>query len=119
MGKNVFIFGADMNSSIHIDNKGKDMLFLVEGPTQGLVDTTLTAETKYPINFIQSNRTFFKNLHFNGSNDFLFDNATKIYQFKAKDSEKKYNLCLGNISKDFTAINIKNRIKWICLQIFC
>ena len=46
-------------------------------------------------------------MHFNGSNNFLFDNATKIYQFKAKDSENKYNLGLGNISKDFTAINIK------------
>ena len=38
----------------------------------------------------------------------FFVNATKIYQFKAKDSEiKKYPLCLGNISKDFTANNIK------------
>ena len=36
-GKNVIIFGADMNSSVHIDNKGKDILILGEGPTQGLV----------------------------------------------------------------------------------
>ena len=29
--------------------------------------------------------------------------ATKVYQFKVKDSEiKPYPLCLGNISKDFT-----------------
>ena len=51
----------------------------------------------------------------------FFVNATKIYQFKAKDSEIKiYSLCLGNISKDFTVINMKkNRIKWMCLQIFC
>ena len=42
------------------------------------------------------------------SNCFLFVNATKIYKFKANDSEiKKYPLCLGNISKDFTAINMK------------
>ena len=32
----------------------------------------------------------------------------KICQFKANDSEiKKYPFCLGNISKDFTAINMK------------
>ena len=32
---------------------------------------------------------------------FSFADATKIYQFKAKDSEiKKYPLCLGNASKD-------------------
>ena len=28
MGKNVFIFGADMSSSMHIDDKGKDILIL-------------------------------------------------------------------------------------------
>ena len=27
-GRNVVIFGADMNSSVHIDNKGKDILIL-------------------------------------------------------------------------------------------
>ena len=38
----------------------------------------------------------------------FFLNATKVYQFKAKDSEiKGYTLCLGNISKDFTINNIK------------
>ena len=47
-------------------------------------------------------------LHYNGSNSFLFVNATKIYQFKAKDSEiKKYPLCLGNISGDFPANDMK------------
>ena len=50
MGKNAIIFGADMSSSVHIDNKSKDILILSEGPTQGLDDTTLTAEDKYPIN---------------------------------------------------------------------
>ena len=45
-------------------------------------------------------------LHYNGSKSFLFVNATKIYQFKAKDSDiKDYSLCLGNISKDFTLNN--------------
>ena len=31
--QNVIIFGVDMNSSIHIDNKGKDILILGNGPT--------------------------------------------------------------------------------------
>ena len=53
MGKNVIIFGADMNSSVHIGNKGKDMLLLGKGTTQRLNDTTLTAEAIYPINFTQ------------------------------------------------------------------
>ena len=38
---------------------------------------------------------------------FLFINATKVYQFKAKNCEiKDYALCLDNISKYFT-INMK------------
>ena len=43
-GQNVITFGADMNSSIHVDNKGKDKLILGIGPTQGLGDYSLTAE---------------------------------------------------------------------------
>ena len=72
-------------------NKNKGILILVEGPTQRLNDTALTAEAKYPINFTQSGR-FVLSLHYNGINSFLFVNATKIYQFKAKDSEIKYTL---------------------------
>ena len=35
-------------------------------------------------------------------------NASKLYQFKAKDSEiKDYALCLGYVSKDFTICNMK------------
>ena len=33
-----------MNSSIHVDNKGKDILILGIGPTQGLGEHSLTAE---------------------------------------------------------------------------
>ena len=47
-----------MSSSVHVDNKGKDILILRKGPTQGLDDTTLTAEAKYPINFTYSGKRF-------------------------------------------------------------
>ena len=108
MGKNVIIFGADMSSSVHNDNKNKDILILGEGPTQGLDDSTLTADAKYPINFTKSERKFLLSLHYNGNHSFLFVDATKIYQFKARDSEiKNYPLCLGNVSKDFTIHNMK------------
>ena len=47
-------------------------------------------------------------MHCNGSNSFLFVNATKIYQCKAEESKiKDYALSLGNISKDFTINNMK------------
>ena len=32
-GNNVIIFGANMTSSAHVDNTGKDILILGEGPT--------------------------------------------------------------------------------------
>ena len=48
-----------MSSSAHVDNKGKVISILDEGPTQGLDDTTLTAEAKYPINFTQSEKQQF------------------------------------------------------------
>ena len=42
-GQNVLIFGPDMSSSAHIDNKKKDILVLGRRPAQGL-EHTLTAE---------------------------------------------------------------------------
>ena len=104
MGTNIIIFGADMSSSVHIDNNGKDILILGEGPIQGLDDTTLTAAAIYPINFTQPNKRFVLTIHYTGSNSFMFVNATKIYQFSIKD----YTLFLGNISKDFT-INVMKK----------
>ena len=71
-----------MSSSVHVDNKGNDILILGEGPTQGLDDTTLTAEAIYPINFTQPNKRFVISLDYNGSNNFLFVNAAKTYKFK-------------------------------------
>ena len=35
-GNNVIIFGVDMSSSVHVDNKKQDILILGKGPTQGL-----------------------------------------------------------------------------------
>ena len=32
-GQNVIIFGVDMSSSVHVDNKKKDILILGKGPT--------------------------------------------------------------------------------------
>ena len=97
-----------MCSSAHIDNKGKDILILGKRLTQRLNDTTLTAEAEYSINFTRSQRKFCLSFHYNETNSFFFVNATKAYQFKAKDSEiKKYTLSLGYISKDFTANSMK------------
>ena len=97
--KNIIIFGVDNSSSVHVNNKKKKMLVLGKGPTQGLDDATTTTEAKCSINFTETRKRFVLTLHYNGSNSLLFDNATKIYQFKGKYSAiKPYTLFLGNIS---------------------
>ena len=69
---------------MHIDLKKKYILVLGEGPTQELNGASITAETKYSINFTRLRGKFCLILHYNESSGFLFVNATKIYQFKAK-----------------------------------
>ena len=97
-----------MNSSIHIDNKGKVILISGIGPTQGLVEHSLTAEKIYSIHFTVAGVLFCLCLHYNGANSYLFVNGTEIYKFKAKDSKIVANrLSLGNISKDWLVDNMK------------
>ena len=57
-----------MSPLMHVDIKGKDILILGEGTAQGLDDTTLTAEAKYPVNFTQSGKRSVLSLHYNGNN---------------------------------------------------
>ena len=97
-----------MNSSIHVDNKGKDKLILGIDPTQGLGKHSLTAEKMYSINFTVTNVKFSLSLRYNGANSYLFVNGVEIYKFKAKDSEIVASpLCLRNISNDWSTDNMK------------
>ena len=92
-----------MSSSVHIDNKGKDILILGSVPTQGLGEHSLTAEKMYSINFSATGKRFCLSLHYNGANSYLFVNGTEMIKFKAKDSELTSTiLCLGSISNNFS-----------------
>ena len=62
----------------------------------------------YSINLTKINTKFCLSLHYNRANSYLFVNGTEIHKFTAKDSEiVPNNLCLRNISKDFSASNMK------------
>ena len=62
----------------------------------------------YSINFTKSNKIFCLSLHYNGANSYLFVNGTETQKCKAKDSQiEATQLCLGNISNDWTADNMK------------
>ena len=95
-----------MSLSSKIDNKGKDILIFGKGPTQGLGEHSLSAEKMYSINFTKVNTKL--SLHYKGANSYLFVNGTEIHKFTGKDSMiVPNNLCLGNVSKDFSASNMK------------
>ena len=85
-GRNVIIFGVNLSSSPHIDNKKKDILVIGEGSSQGLAHIP-TAEKLYSFNFTENNKKFCLSLHYNGANRYLFVNGTGIIKFKAKNSE--------------------------------
>ena len=88
-----------MSSSVHIDNKKKDILILGKGLTQGLGEHSLTAEKMYSVNFIVTRKKFCTSLHYNGENSYLIVNGTEIIKFKAKDSEI--------VAKDLSVDNVK------------
>ena len=69
-GKNV-IFRTDNSSSGHIEGRNKCILVLGEGPPQGLDNATITAKTKYPINFTESGQKFVLSLRYSESNSFF------------------------------------------------
>ena len=60
------IFAVDMNSSPHIDNKGKDNLVLGRGATQGLGKHSSTPEKMYSINSTLTKKIFCLSFHCNG-----------------------------------------------------
>ena len=71
-----------MSSSVHIDNKNKDIFVLGKGPTQGLDKATLTAEAKHSISFSRSQRKFCLSLDYNGSNSVSFVNDSETFDSK-------------------------------------
>ena len=78
---------------------------LGEGLTDVLDDTAITVEAKYSCIITKWRKKICLDVHYNATNNFLYANGLKIYQFKAKDSEiKPYPLYLGT---DFTFEKMK------------
>ena len=98
-----------MSWSVHVANKGKDILIFGKGSTQGLDERSLTAEKMYSLNFTDHSKRYCLSLHCNGANSYLFVNGTENIKFKAKDSGIVATpLCLGSISKDWSVDNMKD-----------
>ena len=98
-----------MSSSVHVDNKGKDILILGKGPTQGLGGHSLTGKKMYSVNFTDHRKKSCLSLHYNGANSCLLANGSENIKFKAKDyTIIAAPLCIGNISKDWSVDNTKD-----------
>ena len=95
-----------MSFSTHIDNKKKHIISWKR--TNTMIEQILTAEKIYPINFTVTKKRFCLSLHYNGANSYLFVSSKETVKFKGKNSEiVASSLCLGNISKDWSADNMK------------
>ena len=94
-GTNVIIFGADLSSSVHANNKVNNVLVQGKALVQGINGTTIYAEKMYSTKFTVNNKKFCLSLHYNGDNSYLFVNDKEIHKIKAKDSEiVPYPLCI-------------------------
>ena len=60
-----------MSSSVHANNRTKNIFIIGEGITQRLDDTELTTEKMYSIKFTVSRKKFCLRLHYNGANSYL------------------------------------------------
>ena len=69
-----------MSSSVHDNNKTKNILALCEDFVQGLDNTTIYAEKTCSINFTKNNKKFCLSFHYNGTNSYLFVNGTEIHK---------------------------------------
>ena len=102
-GKNVIIFGVDMNFSSNSTNKTQNIYVLGKGFVQGINGTTIYAEKNYKHNFTAPDKKFVLSLHCNGDNSYLFVNGGQELKFKSPINYKDRNLlCVGNISSDWS-----------------
>ena len=108
-GRNIVIFGVDMSSSAHVDNKGKDIFNSWNRSNTRVRWAFINCKKIYSINLTDHSKKCCLSLHYNRTNNYLFVNSAEIIKFKAKDSNIIATpLCLGNISKDWSVDNMKD-----------
>ena len=71
----LFLQYTIVHQFISIIRRNTFFLVLGKDPTEGLDDTTITAEAEFSINVLKSQRTFSFSIHCNGGNRFLSING--------------------------------------------
>ena len=83
-GTNIIIFGADLSSSVHANNKVNNVLVLRKALVQGISGTAIYAEKMYSTNFTVNNKKNYLTLHHNGDNSYFLLMAKKFINLKQK-----------------------------------
>ena len=92
-----------MSFSKHANNKANNIYVMGKDYIQKINDTTIYAEKTFYRNFTDPGKNFILSLHYNGDNSYLFVNGREELKFKTKtDQMINKNLCLGNLSHDWT-----------------
>ena len=92
-----------MNFSKHANNKTNNIYVMVKDYIQKINDTKIYPEKMYYRNFTDPGKKFVLILHYNDNNSYLYVNGNQELKFKAKtDQLVKENLCLGNLSDQWT-----------------
>ena len=92
-----------MSFSKHANNKANNTYVMGKDYIKKINDTTIYAEKMFYRNFTDPGRKFILSLHYNGDNSYLFGHGREELKFKTKtDQIINKNLCLGNLSYDWT-----------------
>ena len=92
-----------MSFSEHANNKANNIYVMGKDYIQKINDITIYSEKMFYRNFTDPGHKFLLSLHYNGENSYLFVNGKEELKFKAKTNQMiKENLCLGNLSSDWT-----------------
>ena len=109
--RSVLIFEVDMSFSAHATNRANNIYLMGKGFTQGINGTTIYVEKNFYRNFTNPGEKFVLSLHYNGDDSYLFVNGRQELKFKAKDDQIiNKNLCLGNLSKEWTKSESKKTV---------
>lgn len=97
-----------MSSSVHVDDKKKDILIFGKDLSQEQDDALLTPENEHSLNFSEQHKKNCLSFHYNRMNSHLFVNIVKIYKSEAKGSViNAASLYLRNVSKYSLFNNMK------------
>ena len=103
LARNAIIFGVDMSFSKHANNKANNIYVIGKDYITKINDTKIYAEKMFYRNFTDPGKKVILSLHYNGDNSYLFVNGREELRFKTKtDQIININLCLGNLSHDWT-----------------